>query len=422
MSSRQAKPDEPLADAVVSEGAADDQNLPRPFEPREGVPAPLTTANEVKAYAAALARGTGPCAIDAERASGFRYGNRAYLVQIRRAGAGTALIDPIDLADLAPIHEALSGVEWILHAATQDLPCLAELGMVPDQLFDTELAGRLLGRERVNLSALVFSELGEVLEKGHGAADWSARPLSDAMLRYAALDVELLVELRDSLESSLREAGKWQIAEQEFTHLLSFAPKDRGDQAWRRTSGIHRIRAPRDLACVRELWLTRDSIAAKSDVAPGRILPDSAIIAATAGKPASREALMSTSGFHGRGAARYQRQWWEAIERSRGLPQDELPVQQSATVGPPPPKAWAERNPEAWARLCSARSGLADVAEGLHLPVENLVAPDVIRRLCWEPPDASSPQEVEAILIEEGARPWQAHATSHVLLAAFVTD
>ena len=132
-----------------------------PLEPRDGVPDIITTESELTAYAQRLAAGTGPLALDAERASGYKYSQRAYLVQLRREGAGIALIDPICLPDLSVIQAATEGVEWILHAATQDLACLAEIGLRPALLFDTELAGRLLGREKVGLAALVAAELGE---------------------------------------------------------------------------------------------------------------------------------------------------------------------------------------------------------------------------------------------------------------------
>ena len=118
-----------------------------------------------------LAGGHGPFAVDAERASGFRYSNRAYLIQIRRAGAGTVLIDPVShggdpLTVLRPVAEVLAEDEWILHAADQDLPCLAEVGMRPPALYDTELAGRLAGFDRVNLAAMAQRLLGLGLAKG----------------------------------------------------------------------------------------------------------------------------------------------------------------------------------------------------------------------------------------------------------------
>lgn len=406
--------------AETPETAAAEVPARAPFEPREGVPAVITDAATLTAYADRVRAGSGPLALDAERASGYRYSQRAYLVQVRREGAGTALIDPIAVPDLTPLQDASVDVEWILHAATQDLPCLAELGLRPSALFDTELAGRLLGRERVSLAALVQSELGEVLEKGHGATDWSVRPLSSAQLRYAALDVELLVELRDAMAGSLAEAGKERIAREEFEALLSFAPRERGEDEWRRTSGIHRIRKPRTLAVVRALWLTRDAIAQQRDVAVGRLLPDAAIVAAAQAAPESMTALGELKEFNGRGAHRYLSRWWAAIADAYALPADALPASSTPPTGPPPPRSWADRDPEAFARLSTARSGLAAVAEGLGMPVENVISPEAVRRLCWTPPDAVSADTVAGALRAQGARPWQIEATCACLCEALL--
>lgn len=393
-----------------------------PFEPREGVPAVITDATALGAYAERLAAGTGPLAVDAERASGFRYSQRAYLVQLRRDGAGTALVDPIAVPDLGPVQEATAGTEWILHAATQDLACLREVGLVPASLFDTELAGRLLGRERVSLAALVESELGAHLEKGHGAADWSARPLSGAQLRYAALDVELLIELRDALEAALEEAGKLAWAREEFAALVGFAPRERGEDAWRRTSGMHRVRKPRALAVVRELWLERDRVAERSDIAPGRVLPDTSIVAAAAAMPTSAESLGALPEFRGRGTQRRLATWWTAVDRAMRLPEAQLPPAALPPSGPPPPRAWADKRPEAAQRLEAAKTALAALSQESCMPVENLLLPDLVRRACW---DGIDPADIPGFLATGGARPWQVGLAGHRLaqaLAAVATD
>ena len=96
-------------------------------QPAEGVPKVVDSFAGLQETAAALAAGRGPIAIDAERASGHRYDQRAFLVQLRREGSGTHLIDPPAISDTTPLATALSSDEWILHAATQDLPCLREL-------------------------------------------------------------------------------------------------------------------------------------------------------------------------------------------------------------------------------------------------------------------------------------------------------
>lgn len=261
-------PEPSHAGAAESEGT---ESEPTPLlRPAGGIPDLCVTVGEIAAAAELLDRGRGPFAVDAERASGFRYSGRAYLIQIRRAEAGTVLIDPVShggdpLTVLAPVAEVLSTNEWILHSADQDLPCLAEVGMRPPALYDTELAGRLAGFDRVNLAAMVERLLGLGLTKGHGAADWSKRPLPSAWLNYAALDVELLIELRAAISRVLAEQGKTDWAAQEFEHLRSFEsrppPAAARQDRWRRTSGIHKVHDRRGLAAVRELWTARDRIA-----------------------------------------------------------------------------------------------------------------------------------------------------------------
>jgi ribonuclease D len=390
---------------------------------REPLTAVVDTPEALAATCEALARGTGPVAIDAERASGYRYSSRAYLVQLRREGAGTHLVDPIAFESLAPLAETLAGTEWILHAATQDLPCLAEIGLRPDALFDTELAGRLLGYPRVGLAALVELKLGLRMAKEHSAVDWSTRPLPQPWLEYAALDVEVLAELQALLVEELEEAGKTGWATEEFDALRDFKPTPRVD-AWRRTSGLHKVRGRRSLGAVRALWQVRDEIAQERDVTPGRILPDTAIVAAATALPTHRRALLKTQGFHGRGAERYASRWVFALKEASELPEEELPARAPRGDGPPVPRAWAEKDPVAAQRLTVARAALTDLAEEHHLPVENVLTPDHVRRLLWTPPATRQPtllaEAVDQRLTEYGARAWQRHLTVPLLTEAIL--
>ncbi|MER7189718.1 ribonuclease D [Streptomyces flaveolus] len=387
------------------------------LEPREGVPPVIADAAALAEVTAAFAAGSGPVAVDAERASGYRYGQRAYLVQLRRQGAGTALIDPVACPDLSELGAAISGVEWVLHAATQDLPCLREIGMVPTRLFDTELAGRLAGFPRVGLGAMVENVLGFVLEKGHSAVDWSTRPLPDPWLRYAALDVELLVDLRDSLEKELDRQGKLDWARQEFDAIASAPPPEPRKEPWRRTSGMHKVRRRRQLAVVRELWQTRDRIAQRRDVSPGKVLGDAAIVEAALALPANAHALGALGGF-GRVNRRQLEQWQAAVDRAKGLTESQLPQPGQPVTGPPPPRAWADKDPAAAARLAAARAGVTALAEQLNMPQENLITPDTVRRVCWEPPKPADRETVAAALTGHGARPWQVEQVTPVLVAA----
>nr|WP_152818267.1 HRDC domain-containing protein [Pseudactinotalea sp. HY160] len=374
-------------------------------EPAGGVPEVTTTDAALRTVTGALAGGTGPVAVDAERASGFRYGQQAYLVQLRRAGAGTVLIDPRALPELTEVTDALAGIEWVFHAASQDLPSLAEVGLRPDSIFDTELAARLLNKDRVGLGPLVAAELHLALAKEHSAADWSTRPLPQEWLRYAALDVELLVELRDLLEEQLVAAGKLDWARQEFDAVRTAAPPAPRIDPWRRTSGSHRIRDRRGLGVVRELWLARDEAARAADISPGRILPDAAIVAAAT---SGRADLNSLREFRGRGAARRLRLWQRTLDHALALPEADLPSRRLEDPDHlPNPRGWKEHHPDSAVRLEAVKRIVRSTAADLDLPQENLLTPDYQRRLAWAPPAEPTAVTVRAQLALLGARPWQ---------------
>lgn len=369
-----------------------------------------------------LAHGVGPVAVDAERASGFRYSDRAYLVQLYRRGAGTFIVDPIPFEGLDDLHDAIRGEEWVFHAATQDLPCLREIGMDPDRIFDTELGARLLGLERVGLASVVESLLGVTLEKAHSAADWSTRPLPVSWLEYAALDVELLLDVRDIMAELLAEGGKARIAEEEFDAVLrrDLTTRRDGEEAWRRLTGLSKLKSQRQLAVARELWRARDDYARHMDRAPGRIVPDRALAAAALAMPTSIGALQGLREFTGRESRSQLPRWWAAIERGRES--DDLPARRVGGDGNgmPPHRLWAQRAPEADARLRLARDDVAELAEELRMPTENLLTPDTLRRVAWEPPAPVSTASVAAALEALGARTWQVQATAPVIARAFV--
>ncbi len=402
------------------EPTPDDPEVEPLLTPADGVPPVLSTAEEFADAADALAAGEGPIAVDTERASGYRYSQRAYLIQIKRRGAGSFLLDPIADPDaLAPVIEALRGPEWVLHAADQDLPCLRELGFVCVELYDTELAGRLLGLNKVNLAAMVAQFLGLGLVKGHGAADWSRRPLPDDWLNYAALDVEVLVELRDAMDAALVEAGKDRWAREEFAYILSRPPAPPRTDRWRKTSNIHTVKSARALAAVRELWTAREQLAERRDIAPGRVLPDAAIVNAATADPKTSAELTRLPVFGGPRQRRQAGVWLNALKRARELPESELPSKKTGGSGLPPVNRWEQRNPEAAARMQRIRPALKEIAEENNLPVENLLAPDLVRQLAWD--GISGPVTVEAVdahLAAAGARSWQRSLTAEALAEA----
>jgi ribonuclease D len=366
-----------------------------------------------------LAAGQGPVAVDVERASGFRYSQRAYLVQVFRRGVGVFLFDPPPIGDFRALQDAIGHEEWVLHAASQDLPSLRELGLVPDSIFDTELAARLLGHDRVGLGAVVEDTLGITLAKAHSASDWSTRPLPQSWLEYAALDVEHLVDVRDKLFEELQEQGKADFAAEEFRAVLEREPKPPREEPWRRLSGLHTVRGRKALAVARELWTAREEYARAEDVAPGRLVPDRALVAAVLADPKSKSALAAVKEFTGRASRSQLDRWWAAIEAGRAT--SHLPLER-ATGGDslPPPRAWADRNPEADARLKAARPVVERRAEELRMPTENLLTPELLRRIAWTPPEPMTETSIGDALAALGARSWQIAQTAQLIADAFV--
>lgn len=372
---------------------------------------------EFRSACKTLASGSGPVAVDVERASGFRYSQRAYLVQVFRRDAGVFLFDPPALGDFAPLQEAIGGTEWVFHAASQDLPSLRELNLEPLELFDTELAARLLGHHRVGLAAVVEDTLGITLKKEHSAADWSTRPLPDAWLDYAALDVLHLIDVRDQIAAELAEQDKTDIAAQEFAATLAQPPRPPREEPWRRMSGLHQVKGARNLAIARSLWTAREEYAQQQDISPGRLVPDRSLVAAVLAGPQSKQELADLKAFNGRASRTELDRWWQAIAAGRTDPL--LPRIRVSSDALPPPRAWAERNPEADARLKAARPAVEEIAEELQMPTENLLKPDLLRRVAWEPP-ALTVDAISTALAALGARPWQIEHTAQRIADAFV--
>ncbi|BDS50400.1 HRDC domain-containing protein [Rhodoluna lacicola] len=381
----------------------------------------VNTAEDLEAAISILSSATGPLALDAERASGFKYSQRAYLIQVHRAGTPIFLIDPIEIQTKSPesiskLARLLKTDEWILHAASQDLPCLRELGIVPTKIFDTELGSRLAGLARVGLGAVTEHFLKLRLAKEHSAVDWSTRPLNPEWLNYAALDVDVLIELRNGVADLLISQNKLEWAEQEFAHVAKMQPKEPKPDKWRGMSGMHEIKDARSLAIARELWSAREALAERLDVSPGRLIPDASIVGLAANPLKSKPELAASKTFTGRASRTYLDTWWAAL--NEGLNTRDVPPTRLPQVGIPNHRIWPNRYPEADARLKNARAALVKISEELLLPVENLLTPDLVRQLCWEPPELITPETVSKALKTMGAREWQIGCTAESLATA----
>jgi ribonuclease D len=396
--------------------------------PRAGVPPVITTESAFEEMISTLLNGVGPIAIDAERASGYKYSQRAYLIQLYRVNGGLHLIDPIAIENKSlwqEFNKNFANIEWVIHASTQDLPCLLELGLNPQSLFDTELGARIAGSPRVGLGALAESLLELQLAKEHSAVDWSIRPLKPEWLTYAALDVDVLLDIREKVEKLLLEKNKLDWAKEDFAAILLNFKSKQGDQPkvdrWRKTSGMHKVRDRLTMTIIKDLWLDRDQLAQELDIAPGRILNDEAIIEIATKKPSTIEAITKVIGWRSKMQSPPYDRWLAQLNHSLATPveqQVELRIQSNNL---PPIKVWKERNPLGYARLSHARAGIAALALELDLPIENLITPELVRKLCWElPRNKESDYEIYVAeqLKQMGARDWQISQVTPVIAQA----
>ena len=386
--------------------------------PRNGVPKVVSDESQFEKLIADLLNGNGPLAIDAERSSGYRYSQRAYLIQIYRVNGGLHLIDPIPLKDSKlwqKFNKEFSSYEWVIHASTQDLPCLIEVGLKPKLLFDTELGARIAGCERVGLGPLAESLLELQLAKEHSAVDWSIRPLRPEWITYAALDVDILLDIRNAVEKLLIEQNKLKWAEQDFASILKnyesyeFSDMPKPDR-WRRTSGMHKVRDRLTMSIVRDLWISRDELAREIDLAPGRVLGDDAIVEIATKRPDNLEAVAKVIGRRTRLEAPPFNRWLNVLNLALKTPIEEQPELRVASQSLPPIKIWKDRNPLGYARLTHARAALIELSAQIQIPTENLVTPEFVRKICWQDPPASN-SDYENFVTEQlnkmGARPWQ---------------
>lgn len=390
------------------------------LSPRGGTPDVLVTSDDIADAGRLLAAGTGPLAVDTERASAYRYDDRAFLIQLRRDGAGTFLVDPETVPGVigdSGLADHLNPLEWVIHAAVSDLPCLADLGLHPHGLVDTEIAGRLLGLPKVNLAAMTEGLLGVTLAKGHGREDWSTRPLPAEWLDYAALDVELLVELSDALTAALAELDRIEWLRQESEAVrLAHTPGSHDvpdEEKWRSMKGVGKLRRPEQLVVGRELWLARDRMARERDVSPVSVLPHHVLASIAEKVPRDERALTAIKGFprRRRGAAQL---WMREVRAALALPRDTWPERPRPT-GPARPhhRTWEQRAPEAAAVLERLRGGHELLAEDLGIAPETLFRPSDMRDVAWTMSGAGgddvprTDDEVRALLAGMGARPWQ---------------
>ena len=361
---------------------------------------------ELEALFARL-RGAPLLAVDTEAASFHRFTDRVYLLQIS-SREETAVVDPLAVENLAPLGQVLAdpAVETVFHDADYDLRLLdREYGYHASRLFDTRIAAQLLNEPGVGLAALLEKYLDVRLDKRFQRADWSARPLSPAMLEYAAADTRFLPELRDILRTQLEARGRLAWAEEEFAllHDLHWSPAD-GEPGYLRLKGAKALKG-RELAILRELYAWREGVAQRNDRATFRILNNEPMLAMARTPPQDLTALKAIPGVSGEQAERRGREILEAVRRGLELPDAELP-----RIERPPRRVYDPALEARLDRLKTVRNQLAtklELAPGVLCPNGTLEA---IARL--------NPRTLEELEAVPELRAWQRGVIGADLLAA----
>lgn len=405
--------------------------------PREGTPEVLSHPKDIRAAAKRLADGTGWLAVDTERASAYRYDDRAFLLQFRRRGAGTILIDPeFGRAAMTELGACINELTWVIHAAPSDLPCLAALGLYPRKVIDTELAARMLGLERVNLAALSQNLLGVGLAKGHGKEDWSTRPLPSDWLDYAALDVELLIQLAEFLTQALGELNRLEWFEEECAHELEINRKYAAGlhvgRSWRALKGVGKLRDPEQLNVARVLWTARDHLACDRDVSPTHLLAHRVICDIAERLPNSTAEIARIKGFprRRRGAADF---WFTKVTEARKAPESSWPAPEPRPRSHIPNfRNWEQCAPKAAELYTATRSAISTVCAELSLRTDTLITVSQTRDLVWwmhtlatdsaqytrrgdYPAALPTVSTIASHLNARGFRRWQAHLLADVI-------
>ncbi len=337
-------------------------------------------------------------AVDTEANSLFAYRQQVCLLQFSTPEEDF-LVDPFAIPDLSPLAPVFRGKTplKVFHAAEYDLIGLRrDFGFEFQSIFDTMLAARILGRERIGLGALLEAEFGVRLNKRLQRANWGERPLPAELLEYASLDTHYLIPLRQRLEEELHQRGLWELAMEDFNRLAvavmrkSTNPEDREGQevAWWRLLGARRL-TPRQAAVLQELCRYRQSVARSMNTAPFRVLGNHTLLAIVHSLPSNLTELSHLPGMtHGK-VHHHGKALLEAVQRGLRNP----------PLYPPPP---APRDVSLRQRLLELRHWRKQQAERLGTYVEAILPRDLMVTLA-----KTCPTDMEQLAVILHDSPWR---------------
>ncbi len=336
-------------------------------------------------------------ALDIEADSLYHYFDKVCLIQIS-TDAETFVVDPLALSDLSALGPILAhpGVEKVFHAAGYDILCLRrDYGFLFANIFDTHIAGQLIGYEFLGLGALMERLLGIAHSKRRQRDDWSRRPLNTEQLEYAAMDTHHLLQLRDVLEQQLTSADRKSWAEEEFEAIAASRPEARefDPDGYRRIKGSRDL-TPRELAMLRTLYHLREKYAQEMDLPPFKVLNNPVLVDLVQHPPRTSRELFHRRGIAYRIARRYGTEMFLALKSAQA---EVLPPNQFSAS-----KSWKPPSPEIKLRLERLRAWRCAKARELHLPVGVVFPGNLLENLAISPPS-----EVAAMEALEGMRRWR---------------
>ncbi len=259
-------------------------------------------------------------AVDTESNSLYAYRERVCLIQFSTPKVDY-LVDPLAIADLSSLGPIFADahIEKVFHAAEYDVICLErDFGFKFDNLFDTMLASRILGKREVGLGAVLREGFGVYLNKRYQRANWGQRPLPAHLLDYARLDTHFLIPLRLRLRAELKSNHLWPLAEEDFRRLCVVNERLNGNCEGRegcwRVSGAQELE-PQQAAVLRELCQYRDQVAKAIDRPLFKVMGDKTLLAIATACPRDEDALGRLPGMSPSQMRRHGRAVLQAVQR-----------------------------------------------------------------------------------------------------------
>ncbi|MDW7644804.1 MAG: ribonuclease D [Desulfuromonadales bacterium] len=363
----------------------------------------ITTAPALAAFAQKLA-GQSSIAVDLEADSMHSYREKVCLLQFTTEEE-TVLVDPLAVTDLAPLGPVLAnpGIRKIFHAADYDIRCLyRDFSLEINGLFDTMIACQFLGEEKVGLADVLLKYFGIELDKQYQRADWSKRPLSPEMIRYAAEDTAHLHRLVIILEEALQEKGRLTWVQEEWRLLEKVRHSEPGGPLFLRLKGAGAL-PRRSLAVLEALLQWRDREAQRRDCPHFKVLGNKSLLQLARTMPHSLQGLVGIEGISPRVVDRYGKSLLAAVEVGKAVPEGELPSF--------PRTERRVRDEKVDQRLAHLKAWRAEKAAELQMDPGIVINNALLEEIAWR-----EPHNEEALRQIPGLKNWQGEVLAEGLL------